>query len=97
VKIELNQVSYEAKPMEEKIPTIEAIRHTGSAAQTLRSQTKVKPLFAVGEVVYLKSGGPKLTVVMVESFDEMQFVYSVAWFAGEELKRDGFLENMLQR
>jgi len=49
-------------------------------------------IFRVGEVVYLKSGGPPMTV---EAF--VAPVVAVAWFAGDILRRDAFLPDQIHR
>lgn len=53
-----------------------------------------QPLFQTGEIVRLKSGGPKMTVI---SMGEEVSDYCLAWFDGAELKRDVFNEACLER
>ena len=52
-----------------------------------------EPVFKIGDLVRLKSGGPEMTVFMVQ--DNTRFdlpVYDVCWFVGGDLHRDGFSE-----
>lgn len=56
-----------------------------------------EPLFKIGDVVALKSGGPPMTVWGVRLNQYMgkrpyPIVYDVNWFSGTELRRDGFVE-----
>lgn len=41
---------------------------------------------AIGSVVYLKSGGPALTIAETTT----DSIIAVDWFAGEELRREAF-------
>lgn len=50
--------------------------------------------YAPGSIVYLKSGGPPLTVSGITRTDD---IIDVEWFAGDELKRDGFHPECLRR
>ncbi len=50
--------------------------------------------FKDGDVVQLKSGGPKMTV---DSWDEELGVYHCSWFAGDELKNAAFESTSLQK
>lgn len=45
--------------------------------------------FKIGDVVALKSGGPKMTVAAIWN-DGNQLVWETRWFDGNQLRRDGF-------
>ncbi|QNX07067.1 DUF2158 domain-containing protein [Acinetobacter seifertii] len=45
-----------------------------------------QPLFSVGDFVYLKSGGPKMTVTSVsENSKKDGYIISTKWFAGQKI------------
>ena len=50
--------------------------------------------FKVGEIVQLKSGGPKMTVTETPN-DQYRKVYSTSWFAGAKLEHGHFPEELL--
>ncbi len=57
--------------------------------------------FAIGEIVYLKSGGPKLTVaagtfVAIDETPPADWV-EVHWFEGEIFRREFLHKDTLQR
>lgn len=67
------------------------------------SEETDRPMFKIGDVVTLKSGGPDMTISRVskkgEISEELQHVlYCVIWFneSGESLS-DEFLEPMLKK
>ncbi len=47
-----------------------------------------------GDVVHLKSGGPKMTV---EHVDEKYDLVTCVWFENSELKRDSFNSGALEK
>ncbi|KTC81761.1 YodC family protein [Legionella brunensis] len=49
--------------------------------------------FKVGDVVILKSGGPKMTVVSVEAENELR----CTWFVNGEIKEDFFILDILKK
>ena len=50
-------------------------------------------VFKIGDLVRLKSGGPEMTVFMVQDNTIFDLpVYDVCWFVGGDLHRDGFSE-----
>lgn len=61
--------------------------------QTLEIKPKPEPRFRPGDAVYLKSGGPKMTVSGMQ--DEAGWV-SVEWFVNDLVQRDAFAEDCLQ-
>ncbi|MCO5152566.1 MULTISPECIES: YodC family protein [unclassified Shinella] len=48
--------------------------------------------FKVGDIVQLKSGGPKMTVVQINS----STIISCSWFAGAKHERGAFHPDALQ-
>lgn len=50
--------------------------------------------FKVGEIVQLKSGGPKMTVTGAPS-DQYNKIYATSWFAGAKLEHGHFPEQSL--
>ena len=52
------------------------------------------PLFEVGDLVQLRSGGPKMTIFQ-HQHDGLEHLYKVSWFVGDDLKRDCFGEREL--
>jgi uncharacterized protein YodC (DUF2158 family) len=57
---------------------------------------KREPKFAPGDIVYLKSGGPKMTVSGADMQVEPGWV-NVEWFVDEFVQRDAFDEACLQK
>ena len=53
--------------------------------------SEMAKILAVGMIVYLKSGSPRLTVSLLERAD----IVEVDWFDGAEVKRDGFHPDQL--
>jgi uncharacterized protein YodC (DUF2158 family) len=56
--------------------------------------------FKVGEIVQLRSGGPKMTVTAVHTSDSLSLrsdsaSYSTSWFAGAKLEHGRFPEESL--
>ncbi len=52
--------------------------------------------FKSGDVVRLKSGGPKMTVHSVDGFDPILAVIDCRWFVGGEIKGANFLPETLK-
>jgi uncharacterized protein YodC (DUF2158 family) len=52
---------------------------------------EVPPRFKVGDVVVLRSGGPRMTVWSVSNHD-----IGTVWFVGDLVQRDGFDEAELE-
>ena len=50
--------------------------------------------FNIGDVVVLKSGGPKMTV---EHVDRVPQIILCSWFDGKEKKQDSFSPDALER
>jgi uncharacterized protein YodC (DUF2158 family) len=50
--------------------------------------------FKVGEIVQLKSGGPKMTVTDIPAGSYKDY-YSTSWFAGAKLEHGHFPEDSL--
>lgn len=55
------------------------------------------PLYSVGNVVLLKSGGPAMTVFKPRAAVLGEFLVECEWFAGAELHRDVFDQRELLR
>jgi uncharacterized protein YodC (DUF2158 family) len=51
--------------------------------------------FAIGDIVQLKSGGPKMTVTEVFDAPVKTVTYNTAWFAGSKQERGHFPEEAL--
>lgn len=47
--------------------------------------------FKVGDVVYLNSGGPDMTIYQIDS----QYYYTI-WFHDNEIRKDGFLKAIVK-
>ena len=52
-------------------------------------------IFKAGEVVLLKSGGPKMTVIGYEPSDSMDVLCT--WFVDKESKEKSFPQDVLQK
>lgn len=60
----------------------------------------MKDSFTAGDIVQLKSGGPKMTVegVALNHMDkEISDVYACSWFAGLKLQKGRFSRDSLKR
>lgn len=57
---------------------------------------KQTELFKNGEIVQLKSGGPKMTVISEAKIPGVEWV-ECAWFAGSKHERASFPPDALQR
>ncbi|HGE8496234.1 TPA: DUF2158 domain-containing protein [Serratia marcescens] len=63
-----------------------------------KSSTIRKPKFKLGDSVYLKVGGPEMSVHEVHyhfSNDEFLGTYKCQWFAGKKLESGNFTEESL--
>ena len=58
---------------------------------------KREPVYQVGEIVELKSGGPDMTIkkVILDVMDNFTGEYSCQWFAGKKLDSGVFPEESL--
>lgn len=64
----------------------------------MNKSTTRKALFKLGESVYLKSGGPEMSVYEVHerySTGEFDGTYRCQWFAGKKLENGVFSEESL--
>lgn len=52
-------------------------------------------VFAVGDIVKLKSGGPEMTIQSVPDASSARY-YNCQWFAGKKLESGRFPENSLE-
>ena len=53
--------------------------------------------FKPGDLVQLKSGGPKMTVeILDKSRDQEANIAICVWFVGSTLKRETFFENVIK-
>ena len=55
-----------------------------------------EPRFKIGDVVVLKSGGPPMTVFLVERTAHLEPLYRTTWFDGKKLLRDAFADPELE-
>jgi uncharacterized protein YodC (DUF2158 family) len=53
--------------------------------------------FKIGDIVELKSGGPKMTVKGPNTFGERDDEYSCQWFGGKKLEYGVFPADSLKR
>jgi len=62
-----------------------------------KTNTK-KALFKLGDSVYLKSGGPEMSIYDIHtklSSDDFAGTYKCQWFAGKKLENGNFAEKSL--
>ncbi|EOZ1524962.1 YodC family protein [Enterobacter asburiae] len=60
------------------------------------SSTERKALFKLGDSVYLKSGGPEMSVYEIHKFGgAFTGDYTCQWFAGKKLEKGRFTEESL--
>lgn len=55
-----------------------------------------QPIFKVGDIVKLRSGGPDMTVESVPEFRQYSEHYRCQWFAGKKLEHGNFQEEALE-
>ncbi|HFQ6845263.1 MAG: DUF2158 domain-containing protein [Serratia marcescens] len=63
-----------------------------------KSATIRKPKFKLGDAVYLKVGGPEMSVNEVHQLfnnEEFKGTYKCQWFAGKKLESGNFAEESL--
>ncbi|HAP3241680.1 TPA: DUF2158 domain-containing protein [Escherichia coli] len=61
-----------------------------------KSSTVRKALFKIGDSVYLKSGGPEMSVYEIHEFGgSFTGTYTCQWFAGKKLEKGLFAEESL--
>lgn len=60
------------------------------------SSTARKALFKLGDSVYLKSGGPEMSVYEIHKYGgDFTGDYTCQWFAGKKLEKGRFAEESL--